>query len=98
MSRFARNVDANQAAIVKALRMVGCVVDHIHMAGNGVPDLLVGYRREVHLLEIKDGSKVASKQKLSPLELEFHRRWKGYHVHIVRDVEEAFRAVGVDRT
>jgi len=40
--RRASRVDANQHAVVKLLRRLGCVVETMHAAGRGFPDLVVG--------------------------------------------------------
>ena len=72
MSRFARHVDANQTAIVEALRKVGAVVVHLHTVGGGVPDLLVGWRGSWLLAEVKDGSKPPSRRALNPAQLAWH--------------------------
>ena len=45
-------VDANQAAIVKALREYGCSVTHLHRVGDGCPDLLVGINLRTGLAEV----------------------------------------------
>lgn len=90
---YARKVDSNQAEITAALRQVGASVQPIHTLGKGVPDLLVGFRLENFILEIKDGAKPPSAQKLTPDETEWHARWRG-NVHIVRDADEALKAIG----
>lgn len=95
MSRFRRNVDANQADIVEALRRVGALVQHLHTVGGGCPDLLVGYRGKLWLLEVKDGRKVASARALSESELAWHTRWAGYPVLVVTSPLDALRAIGV---
>lgn len=57
-----KRVDANQPAIVSALRQVGYHVIHLHTLGKGVPDILVtGYNHRVNsvvalLVEIKTAS------------------------------------------
>src|SRR6185295_20190544 len=63
--RRAAAVDANQPSVVDTLRRAGCVVECLHSVGGGVPDLLVGRRGVVYLLEVKDGSKPPSKQALT---------------------------------
>lgn len=89
---------------MKALRKAGAIVQHLHQVGDGCPDdgcpdLLVGYRRQTHLLEVKDGAKIPSKQKLTEDEQEWHRIWRGLPVAIVHSEEEALRAIGaVDNT
>ena len=88
-----RRVDANQPEIVKALRSVGATVQHLHEVGGGCPDTMVGFRGRNHLLEIKDGSKAPSAQRLTRHELGWHLHWQG-EVHIVATVEQALRAIG----
>ncbi len=46
-------VDANQKAIVQALRKVGASVTSLAEVGGGTPDLLVGFRRRTFVLECK---------------------------------------------
>lgn len=90
---YAKRVDANQAEITEALRQVGASVQPIHTLGKGVPDLLVGYRGVNLVLEVKDGAKPASAQKLTPDEANWHARWRG-QVAVVRSVDEALAAIG----
>lgn len=97
MSRYARAVDENHGAIVRALRSVGATVQSIASVGQGTPDLLVGFRRQTYLLEVKDGSKSPSRRALTDLEGTWHAEWKGLPVLIVENVEDALRAIGVKR-
>ncbi len=92
--RQAARVDANQPAIVEALEKAGCTVQHMHTLGKGCPDLLVGRDGVNYLLELKDGGKPLSKQKLTPDELEWHGSWRGL-VWTVNSIEDALRVVGV---
>lgn len=89
--RRAAKIDANQPEIVDALRRAGATVQPIHTVGSGVPDLLVGYRGVNLLMEVKDGDKPESAQKLTPDEAEWHQNWLGQR-SIVRSV---FEALGV---
>ncbi len=95
MGRFARRVDDNHAAIVSALRAVGCAVQSLAAVGKGCPDLVVGRRGQTFLLEVKDGSKPPSARKLTPDEEEWHRVWCGVPVATVKSVVEALAVVGV---
>lgn len=81
-------VDANQTSIVNALRQVGASVQSIATIGNGVPDLLVGFRGSNLLMEVKVG-----KSKLTTDETEWHQEWSG-QVAIVRSADEALQAIG----
>jgi hypothetical protein len=71
--RRAARVDANQDEIVSALRSVGAAVQSLAAVGRGVPDLLVGYRGELYLLEVKMPGET-----LTPRELTWHTLWQGY--------------------
>jgi hypothetical protein len=94
--RRAAKVDANQADIVAALRMAGATVQPLHAVGKGCPDLLVGYQRANYLLEVKDGSKVPSAQKLTEDQVEWHELWRG-QAAVVNDVKSALTAIGALR-
>ena len=90
--RRAAKVDANQKQIVEALRRVGCSVTHLHAVGSGCPDLLVGFRGKNILIEVKDGKKPPSKQKLTPDQIVWHSEWNG-QVAVVNCVDDAIQAV-----
>jgi hypothetical protein len=91
--RRAAKVDRNHQEIVAALRDVGASVLSLAPLGRGAPDLLVGFRGQVYLLEVKDGAKAPSKQRLTADEARWHQEWRG-HVAVVRSVDEALRAIG----
>lgn len=85
--RYAARVDANQAAIVSALRAAGCSVWII-----GLPvDLLVGVNGQTALVEVKDGPK----KKHTPLQQAFMADWKGGTVATIPDVDSALRLAKV---
>lgn len=91
--RRAAKVDANQAEIVAALRGAGASVQHLHTVGKGCPDILVGYRRQNILMEIKDGSLPPSRRGLTADELEWHDAWRG-NVCVVNSVRDALGVIG----
>ena len=86
--RHAARIDSNQEQIVAALRAMGATV-RIVTQGNGLPDLLVGFRGLTILMEVKDGQKVPSARKLTPAEQKFFDEWRGGIVAIVNSVDEA---------
>jgi hypothetical protein len=88
--RRAARIDDNQRAIVNALRAVGASVEIIARP----VDLLVGYRQATFLLEVKDGTKVASAKGLTPLQEKFFRNWRGGPALKVESVDEALAAIG----
>lgn len=92
--RRAPRTDANQGAIVAALRKVGASVCIISGVGEGCPDLIVGRGSVNYLLEVKDGSKPPSARKLTDDEQKFHESWWG-RVDVVESVDDALRAIGV---
>ena len=92
--RRAARVDENQSDIVKALRKAGYSVAITSGLGEGFPDLLVGARGKNYLLEIKDGSKPPSAQKLTADQVKWHRIWSG-HVAVIDSVESALKEIGI---
>lgn len=98
--RRAARIDDNQREIVEALESVGCSVQSLAAVGNGVPDLLVfsphrfDLASGLMLIEVKDGKKAASRRKLTKNQVKWHQTWKG-PVHIVKDVNEAYSAIGL---
>jgi hypothetical protein len=92
MPRRAAKVDANQSAIVAALRKMGCSVQPLHMVGQGCPDILVGYDGLNLMLEIKDGDKVPSAQGLTDAQDVWHCDWLG-QVEVVNSPEQAVKYV-----
>ena len=93
----AARIDANQVAIVSALRAAGAVVQSLAGVGKGVPDLLVGVpgTKRLALFEVKDGEKVKSAQKLTPAQIDWHERWAAYPVCLVDSPETALRHLRV---
>ena len=91
--RRAAKLDDNQAEIVSALWRVGATVQSLAAVGNGVPDLLVGFRGRLLLLEVKDGSKAPSRRRLTPAQEVWHLAWRDVPLHVVQTPEEAIHAV-----
>jgi len=87
--RRAAHIDSNQGDIVDALRKAGASVEpKLARIGEGVPDLIVGIRHVTTVFEIKDGSKVPSKRKLTDEEIKWHAAWRG-SVYVIESVEQA---------
>lgn len=95
--RRAAKIDANQPAIVTALRQAGATVYSLAAVGQGIPDLLVGYAGRTALVEVKDGSKVPSARQLTPDQQQWHQTWQGGTLAVVPDVEAALRVLAVMR-
>ncbi len=85
-------IDDNQKSIVRTLRKAGASVLSLAAVGDGCPDLLVHRAGTLYLLEVKDGSKSPSRRALTPLQIDFA---KVFPVNVVRNEEEALKAVGL---
>lgn len=83
-----RRVDFNQREITTYLRSQGATVLILSAVGRGCPDLLVGLNKRNVLVEVKDGAKPLSAQKLTPDQLRFHSIWQG-EIIILRGLADA---------
>jgi hypothetical protein len=91
---FARGVDGNQGAVVKALRKLGAHVAYIYRQGEGCPDLLVGWRGRWYPVEVKAGD-----ARLTPAEVRWHAAAKraGLKVLVVRSPADAVEQLAAAR-
>jgi len=85
--RHAKRTDANQEAIVKALRDAGAYVWVISLP----VDLLVGYKGHSFLVEIKTDAR----KRLTALQADFFENWSGSTLARVDSPEAALRMIGV---
>jgi len=87
--KYASRRDANEAGIIRALRIAGALVWQI--SAKDVPDLLVGFRGRWHLLEVKRPG-----EDLSPGQREFFLACEQatLPVQVVYSSEDALKAVG----
>jgi len=90
--RRAARVDDNQSQIVEALRAIGATV-RVVTQGGGLPDLLVGFRGQTVLMEVKDGKKPPSARALTPAEQKFFDEWRGGMLIVVNSIDEAIAAL-----
>ena len=90
--RRAAKIDDNHKEIVKLLRQHGATVQSLAAIGHGCPDLLVGHNNRNWLVEVKDGRKSLSRQKLTQDEKEWIAKWRG-QVDVVTNVLEAYQLV-----
>lgn len=90
--RRAARVDDNQNEIVEALRAIGATV-RVVTQGGGLPDLMVGFRGQTVLMEVKDGKKPPSARTLTPAEQKFFDEWRGGLLIVVNSVDEAIAAL-----
>ena len=90
-------VDDNQPQIVEWLCKAGATVQSLAMVGRGCPDIVVGYRGQNYLMEIKDGNKPPSARRLTPDQEHWHDSWAGT-VHVVEHPESALLIIGATNT
>jgi len=89
-----RKTDANQASIMAALRQVGATVVDLSAVGRGVPDLLVGFRGQTYLLEVKNK---AGRNRLTADQDVFLAWWHGVPPVIVYNENDALIAIDAVR-
>jgi len=75
---YSKRVDANQARLVEMMRKLGMKVLVLSSVGGGVPDLIVGCNFKLAYVEVKDGKKFLSAQRLTPDQEKFFAAWEGY--------------------
>jgi Holliday junction resolvase len=92
--RRAAKIDANQEAVVGALRAAGAQVQSLAAVGKGVPDLLVKYQGSFYLIEVKDGRQPPSKRQLTPDQVKWHEEWKCAFLGVVENPEQALKFIG----
>jgi hypothetical protein len=86
--RLHGKIDANQSAIVKELRQCGASVWITSNLGDGSGDIVVGWRGQNFIFEVKDPSQIPSKRKLTSDEKEFHANWHG-QIHVIESAGDA---------
>jgi hypothetical protein len=90
--RYRQKLDENHRAIVSAFRYCGAHVGDLSNAGGGIPDLVIGFRGVLFLVEVK-----TPKGALSPKQKEFFALWSEYPTLVIRSVDEAMDVMEVLR-
>ena len=88
--RRAARVDDNQTDIVKCFRRMGYEVAILSAVGDGMTDVLISKTGINCLVEIKNGNRDPSEQKLTPKQERFHKNWQGLRA-IVNSIETALQ-------
>jgi len=89
--KYARRKDANQQAIVDALRAAGASVIVLHAP----TDLLVGFHGVDYKIEIKDGSKPPSHRTKTEAQKRFFAEWRGSPAYEVFSIDDGLAVIGV---
>lgn len=87
----AAKVDSNQPEIVKAFRDMGCSVKIVSQL-KGFCDVIIGKHKINVLVEVKDGTLVPSKRRLTKDEQTFFDSWLGW-AEVVESVDDAIALV-----
>lgn len=91
--RRAAKIDSNQNKIVTTLRRIpGVSVAVTSSLGKGFPDLVIGRNGKNYLIELKDGDKYKSQQKLTPEEYKWHEEWRG-QVSVCANIDEVLNTI-----
>ena len=79
MTRYAKRTDDNHADVVAEFRaaMPEATVFDASGAGRGFPDLVVGWKGQNYLIELKDPDKPPSRRKLTEAQEKMHLQWQG---------------------
>lgn len=93
---YAQRIDSNQKEIVKALRGVGAYVVPVHSVKEFC-DIVVAYKSNTYIVEIKDGSKPPSQKRLTPGELKCKEGFNnvGVEYHVIESVDEALELLKI---
>ena len=89
MNKYAKKVDANQLQIKHTLIALGCSVLDLSTVGRGCPDLLVGYKGNSVLVEIKSSAKAT----FTEPQIKFMQNWRGGAVSRIDSVDAAIRLI-----
>lgn len=95
MRKYLSKVDDNQPEIVKFLRKLGASVQPLHTIGKGCPDIVVGFRGQNWLVEIKDGSKAPSQRRLTTDEGKWRAAWVGQYA-VVECTDDCLSLLSID--
>ena len=87
--RYAKRTDDNHRDVVDEFRatMPEASVFDASGAGNGFPDLVIGWQGTNYLFEVKDPAKCPSARSLTDAQKVFHEAWHG-QVNIVHSAAD----------
>jgi hypothetical protein len=90
MSKYAKKKDDNHNEIETEFKRLGCGVKDVHDLPNFV-DIIICYKGQTVMVEIKDGAKPPSARKLTSGEKRFSDEWiaKGGKWACIETIEQA---------
>lgn len=84
---YARKVDKNHGDIVECARKNGITVIDCSRFGEGFPDTVFVFKKICVLVEIKEGSNIPSKRKLTKDQRKFFDKFTSY-ITVVENIEQ----------
>jgi rhamnose utilization protein RhaD (predicted bifunctional aldolase and dehydrogenase) len=89
MTYYKKRVDANQKQIIHTFIALGASVLNLSRVGEGCPDILIGYKNQSVLCEIKANE---LKRYTEP-QIKFMQNWRGGAVSRIDSVDAAIRLI-----
>jgi hypothetical protein len=89
MTYYKKRVDANQNQIIHTFIALGASVLNLSRVGQGCPDILIGYKNQSILCEIK----ADEKKTFTEPQIKFMQNWRGGPVSRIDSVDAAIRLI-----
>ena len=89
MTYYKKRVDENQKQIIHTFIALGASVLNLSRVGEGCPDILIGYRNQSVLREIKRNEKAP----FTEPQIKFMQNWRGGAVSRIDSVDAAIRLI-----
>ena len=90
---YASRVDNNHKEIVHALKSVGASIIDTAKLGGGLPDLIVGFKGQTFLIEVKNLKTQYGRSGLNKNQKKWLVEWTGGPFAMVTDIDSALRAI-----
>lgn len=89
MTYYKKRVDNNQKQIIHTFIALGASVLNLSRVGEGCPDILIGYKNQSVLCEIKQNEKST----FTESQIKFMQNWRGGTVSRIDSVDAAIRLI-----
>ena len=89
MTYYKKRVDHNQKSIVHTFIALGASVIDLSRVGQGCPDLAIGYKGKMVMVEVKSSNKAT----FTEPQLKFIGNWRGGAINRIDSVEGAIRLI-----
>jgi len=89
MTYYKKRVDDNQKQIIHTFIALGASVLNLSRVGEGCPDILIGYKKNSVLCEIKKNDKAPYTES----QVKFMQNWRGGAISRIDSVDAAIRLI-----